>query len=401
MKMVAAVLAVSISFCTLLHAQGDPPMMKPTEAVQRDGLGSFFSQISPGAELTVAYFGASVTNGAGASSEDNKWRWLVHHWLEAEYPDTQFVHSHVVNGGTGAHLGASRLQREVLDHDPALVFIEFSVNDGGQPFEECIKTMEGLVRQTWRHDPTADIIILHVINTGVLKSYEKGELPSTAAAFETVAEHYGVPTINVAWVAAQKLIAGEFTWEEFSIDTVHPRDLGYKVYADHIISCLKAWREGASPKPHALPDPLREDNWEDGAMVHPGDCTLSAGWRPETDEKFRHYTHFPDMMVADGPGESLTFRFRGTHFGLYHVVGKDSGTVEAIVDGKAIGGHDLWDKYCERGWRSAFRMLGRDLEPGEHEVEIRIAPEKNENSLGHAVRLGFVTYKGELLPAHQ
>jgi len=393
--------ALAATFCSLAHAQGDPPKMEPTEAVKRDGLGSFFSKIKPGAELTVAYFGASVTNGAGASSNDTKWRWLVHHWLEAEYPNTRFVHSHVVNGGTGAHLGASRLKREVLDHDPALVFIEFSVNDGGQPYEECIKTMEGLVRQTWRHDPTTDIIILHVINTGALKSYEQGELPSTATAFETVAEHYGVPTINVAWVAAQQLMAGGFTWEEFSIDSVHPRDLGYKVYADHIIACLTDWREGALADPHALPEPLREGNWEDGGMVHPNQCVLSAGWRPETDPQFQHYPHFPDLLVADRPGESLKFRLRGTHFGLYHIVGKDSGIVEVVVDGQPTGKHDLWDKYCEGGWRSAFRMLGGDLEPGEHEVEVRILPERNEKSLGHAVRLGFVTYKGEFLPIDQ
>ena len=392
MKLILA--AVALALVTAACAQD--PDAKPSEVARRDGTPNVFAKAEAGGELTIAYFGASVTNGAGASSEETKWRWLVHRWLEAEYPDTTFVHQHVVNGGTGAHLGASRLGREVLDHDPALVFVEFSVNDGGQPFEEAVKTMEGIVRQVWRRDPTTDIILLHTLNTGALAVYEKGEVPSTAQAFDTVAEHYGVPSVDVGWVAAQKLMAEEFTWEEFSIDSVHPRDLGYKVYADHIIACLTEWREGAEAGAHALPRPLHEDNWEDAGMAHPTELTLSEGWREETGEQFRHYPHFPGMMVADEPGESVRFRFTGTHSGLYHVVGKDSGKVEVIVDGATVATHDLWDAWCKNGWRSSFRMLARDLEPGEHDVEIRILPEKNEESLGHALRLGFVTMKGRM-----
>ncbi len=378
--------------------QGDAAPMTPTEAVRRDGVPNVFAKTAPGAELTIAYFGASVTNGAGATAEDKKWRWIVHHWFEAEYPQTTFRHQHVVNGGTGAHLGASRLGREVLDHNPALVFVEFSVNDGGQPFEECVKTMEGIIRQAWQRDPTTDIVILHTLNTGALDVYRKGEAPGTVQAFETVAEHYGVPTINVGWVAAQKLIAGEMTWEQFSIDTVHPTDLGYRIYGDRVTACLAEWREGAAAKPHALPEPLRADNWEDATMVHPSECVLSPGWHPETGDAFRHYPHFPDMVVADQPGENLKFTFEGTHCGLYHVVGKDSGKIEVFVDGESRGVQDLWDQWCRGGWRSSFRMVAAGLPPGKHVVELKITPDKHEESLGHAVRLGFVTLKGHLAP---
>lgn len=376
--------------------QGDRPTMQPTEFVQRNGIGNFLAKITPGAELTIGYFGASVTNGAGASSEKTKWRWLVHDWLQAQYPGTKFIHQHVVNGGTGAHLGSCRLGREILDHNPALVFVEFSVNDGGQPFEECVKTMEGIIRQIIRRDPTCDIIILHTLNTGALKEYEQGILPSTPTAFEVAAEHYGVPTINVAWVAAQRLIAGEITWEQFSIDSVHPTDLGYKIYGDRIIACFEAWRQGAAPHPRALPEPLRPDNWEDGTMIHVSQATLSPGWRAESPDFARRFPHFPDMRVADTPGESLKFRFKGTHVGLYHVIGPDAGTVEVFVDGQSKGKRALWDRWCSYH-RSAFHMLASDLPPGEHEVEIRILDERHEESKGNALHLGYITLKGTLM----
>lgn len=391
------VILIVLAACVVLSvAAADPPPVKPTEAAKRNGIGNFISKIKPGAELTVGYFGASVTNGAGASSEATKWRSLVHHWLETEYPETRFKHVHVVNGGTGCQLGASRLGREHLQHNPDLLFVEFSVNDGGLPYEEAVKGMEGIIRQIIRHDPTTDIVLLHTLNTGALKEYEQGVLPRTPMAFDTVAEHYGVPSINVAWVAARKLIAGEFTWEQFSIDSVHPTDLGYKVYADHIIACMTDWREGAAPNPRSLPEPLRADNWEDAGMAHPSECVLSAGWRKDDPGLANRFPHFPDMMTADKPGESLKFRFNGTHLGFYHVVGPDAGTVEVFIDGASRGKHALWDQWCSYH-RSAFRMIAADLPPGEHEVEIRILEETHENSKGHALHLGFITMKGQLV----
>ncbi len=124
--------------------------MKPPGEKQRDGLGNIFSKLQRGGELKVGYFGASVTNGAGATSQDKKWRWIVHHWLEEQYPQAKLAHLHVVNGGTGSDLGACRIGREMLSQDPDLLFIEFAVNDGGRPQGYVLRTMEGIIRQIWR-----------------------------------------------------------------------------------------------------------------------------------------------------------------------------------------------------------------------------------------------------------
>ncbi len=369
--------------------------MKPPGEKQRDGLGNIFSKLQRGGELKVGYFGASVTNGAGATSQDKKWRWIVHHWLEEQYPQAKLAHLHVVNGGTGSDLGACRIGREMLSQDPDLLFIEFAVNDGGRPQGYVLRTMEGIIRQIWRADPTTDVILLYTINTRFLKAYEQDQLPGTTAAFETVADHYGVPSIDVGYVAAQKLMAHELTWEEFSVDSVHPTDRGYRIYGDHIIACLDKWRQGATAKPHKLPPPLNADNWEDATMIPAKDCRLSAGWTTDTSDLAKRYPHFPDLQLATQPGETLKFKFRGTHFGVYDVVGKDSGMLDVFVDGHQVGTVNLWDRYCRHGWRSAFRLLGRDLQDTVHEVELRISDRKDEQSTGHAMRLGFITMKGQ------
>lgn len=389
-----------------LVASSVPPTLaagaarQPVEATLRDGVANFFSKLQPGAEITVAYLGASITNGAGASSDAKCWRRLVHAWLEAEYPETAFRHSHVVNGGTGSDLGACRIGREVLATNPDLIFIEFSVNDGGASAEHCVRTMEGMVRQIWRHDPTTDIVILHTLAQGFLDAYGRGVVPPCVEGFEAVADHYGVPSINVGWIAAQMLLQGEIEWDHFSVDSCHPTDLGYALYTDAIVEFLRALRDaadGVAPQPHALREPLDAENWENARLLPHADCELSTGWRRETAPHFAGYWNFPDMIVADRPGDSISFRFRGTDFGLYHVIGPDSGMIEVVVDGASLGTRDLWDPWCTY-YRSACHFLASGLADSEHDVVIRIAAERNAQSSGSAVRLGFVTLRGEPVP---
>ncbi len=363
----------------------------------RGGLGNAFQKFEKGGDYAIGYFGASITNGAGASSDSTKWRWLVHRWLEKEYPESTFKHVHVVNGGTGSDLGACRLGREILSHDPALVFVEFAVNDGGKEQEYIFRTVEGIVRQIRKKDPTTEIIFLYTLAQNWLETYKDGKLPRAASAFEVVAEHYGVPAIDVAYVAAEELNAGRIAWDEFAIDAVHPKDLGYRIYAEHIISCLKDWRRNYRAAPHPIPEPLREDNWENAGMVMAKELEHSANWVTDTDIRWDRFTHFPNLFLANKPGEWLRFRFKGTHFGVYDIMTMDSGSIDVFVDGKLIDTRPRWDRYCLRSSRTGFTMLASELEDTVHDVEIRVSGQKEPESAGHALRIGFVIMRGELV----
>ena len=365
---------------------------------KRSGLGNIFDKFQKGGEYSIGYFGASITNGAGASSDSTKWRWLVHRWFESQYPQSKFKHVHVVNGGTGSDLGACRLRREILEHNPSLVFVEFAVNDGGKEQEYIFRTAEGIVRQIWNDNPETEIIFFYTLAQNWLDTYAEGNLPRAASAFEVVAEHYNVPSIDAAYVSAQALREKKLTWDEFSIDSVHPKDAGYRIYADHIIACIKEWRNNYTVEPHSLPAPLREDNWEIAGMVPAQSALRSPNWKTDTDDQWKRYTHFPNLQFSDKPGESLKFRFKGTHFGIYDIMATDSGTLDVFVDGKLTKSVPRWDKYSLRFNRSSFAMLGKDLENKIHEVELRVSEKKEEQSKGHAIRIGFIIMRGEMMP---
>ena len=390
-------LFVFIAFAGIHSSFAEDVVRDAAPAHKRGGLGNMFQKFEKGGDYAVGYFGASITNGAGASSEFTKWRWLVHKWLQKEYPQSNLEHVHVVNGGTGSDLGACRLEREILSHKPALVFVEFAVNDGGKEQEYIYRTAEGIVRQIWKADPTTEIIFLYTLAKHWVETYKEGKLPRAASAFEVIAEYYGIPAIDVSYPAARKLNAGDITWDEFSIDTVHPKDLGYKIYGDHIIECMKEWRKNYTAKPHAVPAPFRKDNWENAGMVMAKELPRSENWVTDTDIRWNGYKHFPNLQLANKPGESITFRFRGTHFGIYDIMAMDSGSIDVYVDGKLVRTMPRWDKYCLRFNRTGFTILAKDLEDTVHDVELRVSDDKQPESEGNSIRIGFVVMRGELI----
>ena len=121
------------------------------EVRARVGVGNFLKKVKAGKEMTVAYLGGSIT-------AMNGWRNLTTDWLRATYPQAKFKEIHAAIGGTGSNLGVFRVAHDALQHSPDLLFVEFATNDGGAQPQAIWRSMEGIVRQTWKKDPSTDIV---------------------------------------------------------------------------------------------------------------------------------------------------------------------------------------------------------------------------------------------------
>ncbi|MCX7009720.1 MAG: SGNH/GDSL hydrolase family protein, partial [Kiritimatiellaeota bacterium] len=145
----AAVAALAVS-----AQAAEYPLVDAVECRARGGLPNFLARAAAGGELGVAYFGGSITAANG-------WRPKTFAWFKQAYPKAQFKEINAAIGGTGSDLGVFRNQHDVLQHKPNLVFVEFAVNDGGADPVRIQQTMEGIVRQTWKADPTTDICFVY------------------------------------------------------------------------------------------------------------------------------------------------------------------------------------------------------------------------------------------------
>ncbi len=343
----------------------------------------------------VVFLGGSITQGGA-------WRDLICKELEKRFPETRFDFINAGIGSTGSTPGAFRFTRDVLAHGPVdLLFEEAAVNDdtNGMTEAEMLHGMEGIVRQARTANPAMDVVLLHFADPGKVKSFNEGKTPVVIVQHEKVAVKYALPSINLAKEVAERIHAGEFTWEKDFVN-LHPSPFGHALYAKSITRLFNAaWNAplaaDAKITPHTMPKPLDELSYSRARLVDIKEAAVESGWTIDPDwapkEKVgtrAGFVHVP-MLVAEAAGATLKFKFEGTAVGIFVPAGPDAGTVEYRIDGGAAKTQDLfthWSGGLHIPW--AF-VLAADLSQGKHELELRVAEKSNEKSKGHAVRIVY------------
>jgi lysophospholipase L1-like esterase len=369
----------------VMQAGAPLPVVQP-----RDGLPNVFARLRQGRPTTIVYFGGSITAGGGASKpEETSYRGLVGRWFAGTFPNVKVTNVNAAIGGTGSDLGAFRAARDVLAHKPDLVFVEYAVNDGGAPEAQILRSMEGIVRQIRRADPTTDICFVYTFVVGWLEDFRAGRPPASVRADEIVARRYGIPSVNVAVPAAARLIDGTMKADEFAKDGVHPTDAGYRIYADAIIGFLDAQRAAsAKGMRHRLGPPLRPDCLEGARMLGPEEMgAIGPGWRVETSDPTGS---FPKLLVADTPGAEQSIRFAGPILAMFYVLGPDTGRFDFRVDGGDWQTVDPFDQWAKEWPRAHYRLLADGLADGPHVVTFRIRADRNPQSKGTVTRIGYL-----------
>ena len=324
-------------------------------------------------ELSVVYLGGSVTHGQGASNSTlttgTSWAALVHQHLMEKYPDATIKGYNAAIGGTGSYFGLHRLGRDVYPSDPDLIFIDFAVNDLYQSYTEAQSTvfMESLITNIQAKYPDADIVMVLVTNEA-----HCGADYTNLLAHEAVANHYGIPVINVGEALGEKISAGD-SWSKYSGDSVHPNDAGYKVYADAIIPVLDRLLP-VSPteaEAHYLPKQYITNLLEDAMMVTADQIGAQTGWNltattssNSATNSLRGYGKISQALIPSASGATLTYEFTGSAFGMIVEPGY-SQNVTVTIDGVTTA------KMVESsGEEKIIKVIFDNLRDGEHTVEI-------------------------------
>ncbi|QEG40613.1 GDSL-type esterase/lipase family protein [Roseimaritima ulvae] len=340
----------------------------------------------------VAFIGGSIT-------EMNGYRPMVAAELQSRFPDTEFEFINAGISSTCSTSGAFRLRRDVLAHQPDLLFVEFAVNDdqdAAHAARECRRGMEGILRQAWMHDPELDIVITHFVNPPMLEKLTAGKTPTSSGQHEAVAEHYGVSSSDLARELAQRIAAGTFSWQQYG--GTHPKQAGNRLAADLIVDLLDAaWAQplpaDAQPTAHSLPAPLDENSYFRGRFVSPADAKADDAWkwdRPDWSEiagGFRDTFRNEMFLHTSEVGAELSLEFEGTAVGAFVLAGPDAGMVEVSVDGAKPHVVDLYHHFSKGLHYPRTVMFATDLPAGKHQLRLRVSGKHNDQSHGHAVRI--------------
>ena len=357
------------------------------ELSKRDGVPNFFAKASAGKPVTIAYFGGSITAHPG-------WRPQSFKAIQEMFPSSKMTMINASIGGTGSVVGAFRADRDLVRHNPDLVFIEFAVNDGSSAArnpQEKWRALEGIIRKLKKNKPDTDICFFYTMQESHLKDLRNGLCYRAVAVHEKVADWYRLPSIYVGPAVTEAVDRGEAVFKAPVADRTTGRDAsgrlvitedathpvvptGHKFYANVAKRSIEAMKNSPGiPGENQLRNAMMTDNYEAAKTIpiH-GNAEFSGSWDKLTAEngpgcmRFGKgfYERFPFLYQTETPGSSVSISFRGTHIGIKGVQGKDGGVITTTLDGRVLKEEPQFSVY-HRDWFFVGRPEG-PFEDGDH-----------------------------------
>ncbi len=360
-------------------------------------LQNFSAKINNGEDVNVVYFGGSITVGQGSTNSDKlSWRAIVGEWLTDNAPNSTVTNINSAIGGTGTWFGFHRLQNAVLDHNPDLLFIEFSVNDfyEGLRYHEALQNFESIIRWVRSNAPECDIVtVLTTEKTCAQDLVNSGTIHTEARAHRDISIVYGIPTVRVGEALTDELqrVANEdgddtTTWEsywsEYVSDIVHPKDKGYAIYANVlkeflINSILGEGADAITVTPHIMPEntvnsELLVGDLPTGNITFiPADETLSEQSSSLGGDTFTTYPntgnikYFDSYYHMDDTNKVIKFKFTGNELSVIEETSKTDYTgVYISIDGGE-------EKFVSHDGKRVT-VLASGLSNDEHTATVRI-----------------------------
>lgn len=180
-------------------------------------------QARSGEKTTIAYIGGSITEGVGTNAATCYAR-LSYEFFRDTYgtgDNVEYVNAGL--SGTPSNLGVLRLQRDVLDYTPDIVFVEFAVNDSQDDIAK--ESYESLVRTVLEQDNAPAVVLLfNTTATGYTAQKHMKE----------IGEYYALPMISAADALTVEFDEGRMTWEDYSNDQSHPNTVGHELLCEFI-----------------------------------------------------------------------------------------------------------------------------------------------------------------------
>lgn len=366
-------------------------------------LKNFLEKTKRGEEVTVAFIGGSITQGAGAIPINTKaYAYQTYQQFKNEFgvnDNVKFIKGGV--GGTPSELGMIRFERDILREGlvkPDLVVIEFAVND--EDDETKGRCYECLIRKALSLSEDTAVILMFAVFADDWNLQERlspcgvrYEIPMVSARDAVVEQFY------------KKYGEGKVLGKnQFFYDTFHPTNAGHKIMADAIMNLIRT--VDAQPMDEKVDwttkEPVfgtdftnvrlldKKTNYDKIISVNQGsfDKVDEDLQRVELDDEFSATPEFPYNWHHTAGADPFVMKIKCKALLL---VSKDSGSAEygkakVLVDGKEM----LVADPRIVGWTHVHaQIVFTEEETKEHTVEISMV-EGDEDKLFTILGFGFV-----------
>ncbi|MCI5730025.1 MAG: GDSL-type esterase/lipase family protein [Eubacterium sp.] len=375
----------------------DPPVQFDSEAYRKMIAGSLVStgnnyrlkkvieKCKRGEDVTIAYIGGSITQGAGGKPINTmcyayrSYAAFCEMFSPCGGDNVHYVKAGV--GGTPSELGMVRYDRDVTkdgEIEPDLVVIEFAVNDEGDETEGV--SFESLVMKILQAKQAPAVLLNFAVFMSDWNLQDR---------LQPIGERYELPMVSVKdAVVPQFETSDVITKRQFFYDIYHPTNDGHRIMAD----CIAYLFETVDKEEMAAEDisldkePVygiqfkdivrfdRKDADEYAEISQTGyDAYDTDIQYVERDMDLNASPEFSDNWMNDGSISGAEFKMNLTCKNLVAVI-KDSGssefgTADIYVDGEVVKSINPLDN----GWAHCNpQILIDERESGEHEVIFRM-----------------------------
>ncbi|MFT3902662.1 MAG: SGNH/GDSL hydrolase family protein [Niabella sp.] len=297
-----------------------------------------------GDSLVIGFIGGSITAGANASPESNRWVNIVADWWQHRFPKAGIKLVNAGIGATNSIYGVHRAERDLLQYNPDFVVVEFCVNDDHNVY--AAESYEGLIRKILSSPKKPGILALSMLMSNG-KNAQEDHLP--------VCKHYNITMISQRDALKEEIYdrsKDSSTWSKYSRDDVHPNNWGHAVAAmllmhrlDGIYKKLKSY----PPPSNVLPAPLTANSYERSAII------TNKNYKPLQQDKnweSRYsgwYTNTAGSpLVFKIPAGGITVNFKRTN------VPGNGGRCLVRVDDKVV---DTLEAAFPGGWGEYIRAI--------------------------------------------
>lgn len=183
-----------------------------------------------GEDVTIAFIGGSITQGAGAKPIESKsYAYRIYDNFRNTYAqDPEKVHLVKVGlGGTSSELGLLRYEKDVLRGgtvSPDLLIIEFAVNDAGDETQGIC--FESLAAKAFHRQNGPAIILLFAVFMNDWNLQDR---------LAPIGYHYGYPMVSVLDGVSPQFGKTEdhvISKRQYFYDIFHPTNDGHRIMAD-------------------------------------------------------------------------------------------------------------------------------------------------------------------------
>ncbi len=118
-----------------------------------------------------------------------------------------------------------------------------------------------------------------------------------------------------------------------------------------------------------------------------GQWSIDPRWRPTTRVGTRPGFVDVPMLVGLGNQGTSRLKFVGRGIGVFVAAGPDTGNLEFRIDDGDWQRLELFTQWSPTLYLPWAKMLASELDPGPHEIELRVAPDSDPRSSGTAIHI--------------